>query len=178
MTQDEIDFTKTWWGQCLADPLKMARWLQKLQRTELGGFTDHIEYMAANEVTDRERLILTNIANDELRHSGLICELLVDRNLPVVSEGEESAYWKEILSHVHDTRDYCAANYYGEALAAERFEIILGIAETPSDIRSVIGKALPDEIFHRETLMRLAGDEALAKFSEIHLRAFGKLTKK
>lgn len=176
MNKDKIQFTKDWWVRTINDEAKLTAWLQKLQRTELGGYTDHIEYMANHEVSDRERAILTNIANDELTHSELLIDMMNERGIAIVPDGVQSAYWDELLAGVTSTADYCAANYYGEALAAYRFEIILGMPETPEDIRYVIGRALPDEIFHRETLQRLAGEATLAKYKQIHEDAYQRLT--
>lgn len=168
-------FTEDWWKRCLADTSKMTLWLQKLQRTEISGYTDHINFMANYAVTDRERTILTNIAEDELKHSNLLIDLFADRKITVVPVGEESSYWLEVLAGVNSVGSYCSANYFGEALAAYRFEIIHSMSETPSDIREVIGKVLPDEIFHRETLSRMAGDEELAAMKLKHDAAYERL---
>lgn len=175
MNKLDIEFTQAWWTRCLANPEKLTAWLQKLQRTEIGGYTDHIKFMSENQVTDRERMILTNIANDELNHSNMLVELLTDRKIAVVADGEQSTYWSEVLGSVNGISEYCAANYYGEALAAWRFEVISDMTSTPSDIREFIRRALPDEIFHRETLQRLAGPTALTAVGLIHDQAYGKL---
>jgi len=176
MNKSDIEFTKQWWQRTVANEEKLILWLQKLQRTELSGYTDHIEYMANHSVTERERKILTNIAEDELKHSDLFIDLFKDRKIEVVPDGEQSGYWDDVLSKVTNMSEYCSANYFGEALASYRFEIILGMEETPSDIRYVIDRALPDEIFHRETLMRLAGEETIERFRKHHADAYFKLT--
>ncbi len=178
MNQTDIDFTKEWWKRCIADNDKMSAWLQKLQRTELSGYADHVNYLTENTVSDRHYRILMNIAEDELNHSNLIIELMKGRNILVEPAGKTSQYWDSILKNVSSTEEYCAANYFGEALAADRFEIILSMPETPSDIKYAIGIALPDEIFHRETLHRLAGEEALAKLKTAHELAYSKLLNK
>lgn len=176
MNKTDIEFTKDWWTRTVADNDKLTKWLQKLQRTELGGYQDHIDYMSTHEVTDRERKILTNIAEDELVHSGLLVAMFEERGIAVVPEGVQSTYWDDVLTDVSSTAEYCAANYFGEALASYRFELILGMPNTPEDIRYVISRALPDEIFHRETLCRMAGEEAVAKIKVVHDAAYLKLT--
>lgn len=175
MNKVDIEFTQNWWLRCLADPEKLTAWLQKLQRTEIGGYHDHMEFMSKNTISDRERRILTNIANDELNHSNMLVELFEDRKIIVIPDGVQSTYWQEMLSSVNSVTEYCAANYYGEALAAWRFEVIAEMPETPSDIREFIRRALPDEIFHRETLHRLAGEAALHSIGVIHEQAYTKL---
>ena len=176
MNKDNIQFTQDWWLRTINDSNKLTRWLQKLQRTEFGGYQDHIDYMAANSVTEREQLILTNISEYELKHSNLLIDLFTGRGIAVDANGENSTYWDEILSHVNSTAEYCAANYFGEALAATRFEIIQDMSQTPSDIREVIRQVLPDEIFHRETLKRMAGDEVIARMQTLHDAAYQRLT--
>jgi hypothetical protein len=175
MMNVDKDFTQAWWLRCLADPVKLTAWLQKLQRTELGGYNDHVEFMSHNKVSDRERQILTNIAHDELNHSKLLVDLFADRKIAVVPDGVQSTYWDEVLGSVNSVPEYCAANYYGEALAAWRFEVIAEMPETPADIREFIWRALPDEIFHRETLRRLAGEVALGVVGAVHEQAYGRL---
>lgn len=174
----DAEFTKNWWRNVLKDQTKLRKWLQKLQRTELEGYYDHHGFMAYTPVDERTRLILTNIAEDESKHSNMIVGLLSSRGWYTEPSGEASSYWDEILSHVGTVQEYCAANYYGEALAAFRFQCILDVEETPDDIRKLIEKVLPDEVFHRETLQRLAGQEALDKFEKICETAYANLTGK
>ena len=176
MHKDNIKFTQDWWVRTVNDPERLTLWLQKLQRTELSGYQDHIDFMEKFTITDRDRRILTNIAEDELTHSNLLIDLFWGRNIPVVAVGATSTYWDEILAKVNTVEDYCAANYFGEALASYRFEIILGMKETPGDIKEVISRVLPDEIFHRETLMRLAGDEVIERMRVHHDEAYSRLT--
>jgi rubrerythrin len=176
MNKNDIEFTKEWWKRTVSDSDKLTKWLQKLQRTELSGFQDHMDYMAAHQMTLRERKILTNIAEDELVHSKLLVAMFTERGIEVVPEGEQSTYWEDVLGGINNTAEYCAANYFGEALAAYRFEIILTHPDTPEDIRYLIKTVLPDEVFHRETLQRMAGEEALAKIKVIHDEAYFRLT--
>jgi hypothetical protein len=162
------EFTKEWWKKCLADSNKMTLWLQKLQRTELSGYTDHMKFIEANHLEKREIQILTNIAHDELKHSNLLIAMFDGRGILAQPNGEDSVYWATVLEKATTFNDYCAANYYGEALASFRFEVIQSMPETPSDIREVLRMVLPDEVFHRETLGRLCGEAALEKYGKIH----------
>lgn len=173
--QPDPDITRNWWLSCIADEAKLARWLQKLQRTEYSGYTEHADFMAANDLTARQIKILTNIAEDELEHSGLLINVMGSRGISKEPEGAPSTYWDDMLAEATTMDSYCAANYFGEALAADRFNIIIGMEETPNDIRRVISQLLPDEIFHRETLFRIAGPDALATASTNHDIAFRRL---
>lgn len=77
--------------------------------------------------------------------------------------------------HIVDLPTACAVNFFGESLAAYRFEIIQSMPETPSDIRTAFDIILPDEQFHRETLQRLSGEEALMKIRPVHELALAAL---
>lgn len=175
-TDEQVLFTQAWWRRCLADPAKLDVWLQKLQRTELGGFTDHIEFINKHpELTPRERTILKNVADDELKHSGLLIDLMRERRIPVTVAGGDSGYWGAMLADANTFSAYCAANHYGEALAAFRFEVIQAMPETPADIRYFLDRALPDEQFHRETLRRLASEDDLIRYGQLHAEAAARL---
>lgn len=178
---NKTEMTREWWRAVLKDDERLAKWLQKLQLTEIGGHNDHLKFLILTEVEHRTKSILLNIAMDEYRHSSALIDLLDERGIPLKSRGDaemSSLYWDFMNSHVKSVHDYCAVNYFGESLAADRFSIIHEMPETPSDIKEFIALALPDEIFHRETLLRLAGEEAIAKFLPLHQQIFSKLTEK
>lgn len=174
----DIEFTKTWWRGVVADPAKTLKWLVKLEYTEWQGGAEHVDYLKQHpELAERNVRILNNIAQDEYKHSRALYEIITSRGgAPAVESN--STYWDALLSPNMPFEEYCAANFYGEQLAAWRFEVIRGMPETSKDIKDFIDLALPDEIFHRETLQRLAGEEALLKFKSIHDKALAKLLKK
>jgi len=172
-TQNDINFTKEWWITCCNDPFKMARWLQKLQNTEIGGYNDYVVALQTYTVDERTQQIFRNIGADEQKHSGILVDLMGDRGIALKPASEcPSAYWDYVNAHIHDMETYCAVNYYGEALAAFRFEIIQEMSCTSSDIRKALDIILPDEQFHRTTLKRLAGDDALDTIKVAHDAAF------
>jgi tRNA isopentenyl-2-thiomethyl-A-37 hydroxylase MiaE len=181
MNEDILVATKEWWTRVLSSDLALTAWLQKLQLTEISGHDDHLVFMKNNVMAPRETTILTNIALDELKHSNLLIELMRERGIPLKKLGDEgtiSYYWTRMNQEVKNVQDYCAVNYFGESLAADRFAIIHAMPETPSDIKEFISKALPDEIFHRETLQRLAGTEALERLQTVHDETFTRLLNK
>jgi len=174
---EQVQFTTEWWTKLCKDDEKMVKWLQKLYHTELDGFVDWggLEDAFSYQITDRTRAILTNIANDELKHSGIIKELLYDRGYSTIDNVPKSQYWDQMNTNIVDLNTACAVNYYGEALAAFRFEVLVEHPDTPRDIKNALEIILPDEQFHRETLKRLAGNEALAKLREKHDQAMANL---
>lgn len=178
MSKDEIEFTKTWWSAVCKDPARFAKWLQKLQITEIGGYTDHVDFLKSGIGYDeRSKTILMNIADDEMKHSLILRGLMGCRGIEVIEPTMEtcSSYWTYMNQQYDDLRTYAAINHFGEALAADRFEIILEHPDTDIDVRFALRSILPDEIFHRETLQRMAGEAALAKMKTHHDLAFGKL---
>jgi hypothetical protein len=174
----DVDLTNRWWAECLVNPAKMNAWLQKLQRTEISGYDDHIKFLVDfPELTTRQKTILFNIAVDEKKHSNLLIETLMQpRGIEVDPNGEQSLYWDSVLDGVGTFEEYCAANYFG-ALASFRFGAILAHHDTPDDIKDVLKIILPDEVFHRETLMRLAGEDELVKMKMKHDAAYANLVR-
>lgn len=169
----EVAFTQNWWRRCTSDESKLVAWLQKLQITEVMGYYDWEKFDQRFNRDDRTSRIIQNIGMDEMKHSNLLLDLFQDRGIQPAKHSREttSLYWEAMYKEITDLETCCAVNYYGEALAAFRFEVIQAMPETPSDIKYFLDKALPDEQFHRETLMRLAGDEALEKVKATHLVA-------
>lgn len=179
---EEVAFTTDWWNRCLKDNAKFTAWFQKLQLTEIGGYVDYLDYMghmskSDTPLSDRVIKIFTNIAEDERKHSNLMLEFFKEHGIRPVERSPStiSSYWTTMNSHIQTEKDFCAVNFFGEALAAFRFEVIHSMPGTPKPVKDLLDIVLPDEQFHRETLMRLAGEEALEKFRPIHLDAVGKL---
>jgi rubrerythrin len=165
---EEVAFTQAWWERVNKDEGKLLAWLKKLYGTEIGGYDDYQSFLISYDTDLRTRRILENVADDEKKHSLILVDVLAGRGHTIDPDAPASEYWKTLDSHITDIYSACAANYYGEALAAFRFEVIVDMACTPSDVKEALRIILPDEQFHRQTLKRLAGDEQLAKFQQIH----------
>lgn len=188
MTNEQIQFTKEWWAAVCKNPEKFERWIQKLQLTEIEGGQGHDQFLlfaglvARIEIPKRAITILNNISADEKKHSDLLLNLMHSRGItPIVfpQDCHRSSYWDYMNDNMEfNLAEYSAVNFYGEGLASERFEIILDHPDTAADVKETIRLILPDEIFHRETLGRLAGEEALAKIKPHHDFAFGRLITK
>lgn len=168
MNNFTVEQTQFWWKELLKDTDKFNQWLQKLYRTELSGYTDHMRYLSTSgAIEERTAKILTNIALDELKHSHIIKDLLSDRGCDL-GNPEESQYWKIVNAGVTNLNEYCAVNHFGEQIAAFRFEVIEAMEETPSDIKESLRIILPDEQFHKITLEKIAGKESLDKMIVHH----------
>lgn len=178
MTEDQIKHTKEWWTRLCSDEALMHAWLSKLRSTEYGGFVDHVNFLQQHQEVDaRLAKIIENIGDDERRHAAFLDQVIRDRGWKLMLV-PESTYWESILSSVVTAKDYCAANYYGEAAACDRFTIMRDMDCTPSDVKAFIDFALPDEVFHRVTLKREAGEETLEKFKVMHDEAMAKILRR
>jgi len=171
----EVQFTSDWWVRVNQDETKLIAWLKKLYGTEIGGHDDYFSFLSKFQVDDRTEKIFTNIALDELKHGGLIENLLDARGHKLDPNPPQSSYWLEMDSHIEDLKTAAAVNYFGEALAAFRFEVIIDHPATPSDVKEILNVILPDEQFHRTTLRRIAGEDMIGKFQEIHDTAVRRL---
>lgn len=175
MNKFTTEQTQNWWRSVIADPQKFEAWIQKLYVTELSGYTDHLAYLAKQGlVPERSAQVLLNIAMDELKHSNILSNLMDSRKIPF-GNPPKSTYWATMNSAVQNLDQYCAVNHFGEELAAFRFEVIQSMPETPCDIKEALRIILPDEIFHRVTLEKLAGIDALEQMRETHNRALATL---
>lgn len=171
----EVAFTTEWWQRTTKDEAKLIAWLKKLYGTEIGGHDDYQSFLKRYVVEDRTAKIFTNIAEDELKHGKLIEELLDSRGHQLALNPPKSTYWEEMDARIVDVSTAAAVNYFGEALAAFRFEVIIDLPNTPSDIKEMLGVILPDEQFHRQTLRRIAGADMIEQFQEYHDAAVRRL---
>ncbi len=171
MTQDDIDFTQAWWSNKLSDPEALLTFLTKLYFTEFSGYADNLEaadkYAVADPVAHN---IFCQTAADEMRHASLIVPLVLARGGSCCGSepSEPSFYWTEMDKIVVDLKSCAAVFHLGERLAAERFEVMLDMPATPSDIRGFLEEALPDEQHHARIFGKLAGPEAVAAAQAHH----------
>lgn len=171
----EVAFTQEWWMRTTKDEQKMIAWLKKLYGTEVGGYDDYQAFLRRFTLDDRTTKIFTNIGEDELKHGGLIINLLDSRGHKIEERPPVSAYWTEMNERIHDLPTAAAVNYFGEALAAFRFEVILEMPNTPQDVKNLLDVVLPDEQFHRQTLRKIAGEDLIQQFQEYHDAAVKRL---
>jgi hypothetical protein len=170
-------FTTAWWGRLLADDAKLVAWLQKLRHTEQGGYEDYTDLAERFAMDERGQRQFANIAADEAKHAALIGELLTARGHALLPRDatEPSLFWAEMHEHIVDLPTAAAVNYFGEALAAFRFAVILAHPGTPADVRELLTVVVADEIFHREALGRMAGDLVLERLAPAYAAAAGRL---
>lgn len=163
MTEEDADFTRNWWRKKVADPDALLTFLEKLYKTEFDGYFDNI---AAGQKWARGNEPVYNIffqtAQDERRHAEMLVPIIRGRDGPKGNLPVDSFYWEEMEKAIVSLETCAAVFHLGEKLAAERFEIMLAMPETPEDIRGFLTRALPDEQHHARIFGKLAGVEAIA----------------
>jgi rubrerythrin len=172
---EEVAFTKAWWSNVSNNESKLIPWLRKLHGTEVGGFEDYQTFNATLNPDERTRKIFENIADDELKHGKIILEVIQSRGFVLGDPVPKSQYWSDMNVHISDIETAATVNYFGEALAAFRFQIILEHESTSLDIKNMLEQILPDEQFHRNTLRRMIPDETLEKYQQFHNTAVNRM---
>jgi tRNA isopentenyl-2-thiomethyl-A-37 hydroxylase MiaE len=176
MNKFDVEFTKRWWEVLLGDEERMARWLQKLQKTEFSGYADNlaaIDQWAGDNIA--AQTVLRATAEDELRHSDLLVEVLNGRGLSTDSNPPESVYWSEMDKEINDLSSCAAVFHLGEQLACDRFEVLIQHPGTPDDIMGFLKSALPDEQYHARSFRKLTDDVTLSRIIETHYRIVERL---
>lgn len=172
------NITLKWWEELLESESRLIMWLQKLQVTEIDGYSGNFEANAKwNPYGDRfVEKVFINTARDELMHSNMLIEILKERGcLPLKNQSPTSIYWEEMEKEVTNLREMCAVFYLGERLAAERFEVIAEHKKTPEDIKYFLDRALPDEQYHQKCYGKMAGPDAIAKMRTCHDEIIAKI---
>ncbi len=171
MNTFDVAFTNRWWDGLLADEERMARWLQKLQKTEYSGYADNLT--AIDQWADGNiaaETVLRATAHDELRHSDLLIEILNKRGLSTETEPPESVYWSEMDKQIVDLKSCAAVFHLGEQLAVDRFRVLAAHEGTPDDIQGFLDAVTPDEEYHARSFRKLTDDATLARIIEHHYR--------
>lgn len=177
LNQQQIEFTQWWWKNLLQDQDRYKSWLAKLTNTEHAGYVDYQELNTKFNFAQHGAIqrILLSIADDELRHSQLLIQLLDSMGVKHEIAPSVSTYWDTMYNHIVDIHTAAAVNYFGESLAADRFEILRNHPQTPSDFANALDVILPDEIFHRQSLMRVAGFDTIELLRPHHDTAYQQL---
>lgn len=169
MQKFDVVFANQWWEGLLKDEERMARWLQKLQKTEYSGYDDNlkaIEQWAGDNIA--AQTVLRATAFDELRHSDLLIEILNKRGLSTETNPPESVYWSEMDKEITDLSSCAAVFHLGEQLAVDRFQVIAAHPDTPADIMGFLTSVIPDEEYHARSFRKLTDDATLDRILQKH----------
>lgn len=178
MSAEQIAHTNAWWGSLVQDKARLVAWLQKLHNSEIHGYTEYRGFIKRYHPDLVTQTALRAMAQDEQRHAAILDQCLSYMNeVPVHSFGQ-SQYWNEMQSHAYDFKTACAVKFYGEALAAQRFELLRDHPNTPDDLFHAFRWITPDEERHCQIMFLFAGPEAICQMEQHHLNAVANLVKK
>eukprot|EP01102_Stenamoeba_stenopodia_P006447 TRINITY_DN1765_c0_g1_i1.p1 TRINITY_DN1765_c0_g1~~TRINITY_DN1765_c0_g1_i1.p1 ORF type:complete len:178 (+),score=34.41 TRINITY_DN1765_c0_g1_i1:126-659(+) len=159
-----------WWNQTKADPSDLTRWLQNQYHGEAKA-ADRLKLFAETfrgEMTEKQFLTVSIIANQESNHAEWVAELLRTRNLePRVLEKKER-YWDKTLTDVHTFIRGAAVAAHAEEMRLERIRAIVADETAPTDIREVFRKILPQEEFHARAFRKMTTDEEYNHTEDAH----------
>lgn len=183
MSDETKQITLNWWEKLLDDERLLHAWLKKLQLTEWSGYSGNIEAnMRWNprgpRYNSHASAFLKRTASDEQRHSNALSLILIQRGEEPVSDPaatRSSFYWDTMEQHVVSLETCCAMMYFGEQIAADRFEVLLKHPRTPNDLKGFLRKALPDESYHAKGFAALAGPEAIEEMTRVHTETMAQL---
>lgn len=170
-------FTKKWWQNCLKDPLKLNAWLISLYNVELNA-CDRFKFFAFKYCKeDKESFeIFSTIAKEELNHSTLVAEVLMNREIPVVKfEEEKSKYFSVTNSCINSKESAAAIGAYAETLSLYRMRVIIADKNTPEDIRKMFEIIEPEEANHAKLLRQVATKYGMKAVLDCHHEGLEKL---
>ena len=156
--------SKQWVEEVSKDPVKLQHWLERQYIGEELAARRLEELCTHPDLTDKQRPIITRIAEEERLHSKWIAKLLP--SLPEVSY-DEDRYWSEVKLSELSLDELLAAGHHAEEMRLERIQAVVD-STLPDNIREVFAKILPMEKFHAKAFGSLASEEALAKTEENH----------
>ena len=178
MTAEQVDFTNAWWASLVKDQERLIAWIHKLYNSELYGCDEYSAFITRYNPEEVTRFTLRAMAQDEMRHAGYLDQVLGYWGQPQATITPRSQYWNEMQQHAIDFRTACAVKYFGEALAAERFNLLVKHPDTPDDLFHAFRWIAPDEERHCQIMFVLAGHEAIVEMEKHHKVAVANLLQK
>lgn len=157
--------SKQWVEEVSKDPVKLQHWLERQYIGEELAARRLQELCTHPDLTDKQRPIITRIAEEERLHSQWIAKLLP--SLPEVSY-DEDRYWSEVKLSELSLDELLAAGHHAEEMRLERIQAVVD-STLPNNIREVFAKILPMEKFHAKAFGSLASEDALAKTEANHI---------
>ena len=161
--------SQTWWQATRDDPSRLHGWLYDQYRGEVTA-ASRIELLRDRfaEPGSRAYRVLTVIAAQERDHAEWVGDLLAMRGLDPEVGDKPDRYWRQVLPGISDLETGAAVGAHAETMRLERIETIASDPQTPSDIRAVFARILPQERFHARAFASLATPEALARTALAH----------
>ena len=158
-----------WWQKTKSDPAALNDWLVKQYRGESRAASRILRF-ADKYGNGEHRKTLDTIASQESRHAVWVLGLLDTRQVTPSVDMNEERYWKETLPEIESFETGAAVGAHAEKMRLDRIRAIVEDPETPSDIRDVFARILPEEEFHERAFRTMAGPDAMNKTEASHER--------
>jgi hypothetical protein len=178
MSAEQIAHTNTWWGSLVQNQARLVAWVQKLYNSEIHGYQEYMEFITRYRPDVNTSIMLQRMASDELHHSAILDQCLSYLNAQILTAVDQSEYWREMQKNAISFETACAVKFYGESLAAQRFELLRDHPDTPNHLFHAFRWITPDEESHRQVMFVLAGPQAIVEMEEHHIKAVANLVKK
>lgn len=167
MTQ-HLTSSEAWWDKVREDEKKLIAWLKKQYHGEVTA-AQRIDLFDKTYCKGSvDHVILQIIARQERKHAIWVGELLTSRGVAPELLVKKERYWDVTLSGIEDFATGAAVASHAERMRLERIRVIASHPDSPSDIRRVFQKILPEELFHERAFAKMAGTEALEKTRAAH----------
>lgn len=154
--------TEQWWKEVSSNEAKMIDWLKDQYHGEV---TAEARIRAIiddyPEITARQKVLITQIANDEKRHAEWVAELLHSRGIPAEVLKKEERYWGKVLPKEKlSFEQVCAIGHLAEVMRLERIKLLASDYRF-KDIADVFERILPDETFHAKAFGAMSTPECI-----------------
>lgn len=176
--------TKSWWSGILLDSDKLNRWLIRLYKNEYDAYHRFNDFAIKYcEKHDEHWYLFKFLGSQELRHAGMVLDLMEARKVVMELYIEDSyvptevpqhykprpeRYWDCVLPCIKDLSTAAGVGALAEGLSLERMRVIISDPNTPNDIRVLFEGIEPDEGVHAKVLGVLAGRHGISSVIDCH----------
>jgi rubrerythrin len=159
-----------WWNSIKNDPEKIVSWLKTQYHGEATASVRVREFRDKFATSDKQKRLLSIIADQEEKHANWVAELLKNRGVEPALLAKDERYWNETLGQIDSFESGAAVAAHAEQMRLERIKAIAFDQTSPRDIRKVFNDILIDEMMHASVFRQLTTDEAFDKTNEAHVK--------
>lgn len=154
--------SEQWWNVIKRDEARFIDWLMKQYHGEITASARILAFAERYTHPDsRMARMLYTIADQEQAHAAWVGELLTARGITPVALEKNERYWDKTLGAIESFETGAAVAAHAEHMRLERIHVIVADASTPTEVRRVFARILPQEVFHEQAFATMAGEEAM-----------------
>lgn len=172
--------TKEWWNRVSNSPTEFADWLKAQYHGEATAEKRIRGAITRFNLKGTKAKLIKAVADDELKHTKWVAELLKARGITPRILKKEERYWNEVLpedNNISSFRYFCAIGHLAETMRLDRISL-LASNDRFKDIADVMKAILVDEVFHARVFKELSTKKLIKhaqKFHDIGKNAIGLL---